>query len=77
MTRLSNIALLAIKGSGLKTKRRIAAVAGCVSVRTVDRWIKTNDDTLTKVAILQVIREETGLLDSEILEASDVKEPQS
>lgn len=77
MVRLSNIALLAIRGCGSNIKRRIAEVSGCVSVETVYRWIRNNDDSLTRAAVLQVIREETGLLDSEILEASDVKEVQN
>lgn len=40
------------------------------SVPTVDRWIKANDENgdLTKSAAVQVISEETGLNQSEILE---------
>lgn len=35
---------------------------------TIRRWIKAKDDCLTTPKVLQVIREETGLTDSEILE---------
>jgi hypothetical protein len=40
---------------------------------TIERWIKDNDASLTLAACLQIIREEFGLTDSEILE--DEKEP--
>jgi hypothetical protein len=69
--RLTNIAILALRGSGMRVKKRLAAAGGCVSIATINRWIANNDDTLTKAAVLQVIREETGLLDSEILEGSE------
>jgi hypothetical protein len=35
---------------------------------TINKYIHDNDDNLTKAAALRVIREETGLSDSEILE---------
>lgn len=38
------------------------------SPATINRWIADNDDSLTKAAVLRVIREETGMEDSELLE---------
>lgn len=35
---------------------------------TIERWIKENDDNLTKAASMAIIREELGLTDSEILQ---------
>lgn len=40
---------------------------------TIIRYIKDNDDALTKAAALQVIREETGLPDEEILEEEGIR----
>lgn len=44
------------------------AIALGVSTNTVYRYVQNNDDDLTKAAALVVIREQTGLKDSEILE---------
>ena len=49
--------------------RMKVAIALKVSDQTVCRYIKDNDDELTKAAALVVIRKETGLSDREILEA--------
>lgn len=64
--RLSN---KAIEKLTVRTRNRLAVELDC-SVVTVDRWIKNNGDNndLTKAAALEVIREETGLTDFEILE---------
>jgi len=35
---------------------------------TIEKWIRDNDDSLTKAAAMKIIREELGLTDSEILE---------
>lgn len=44
---------------------------------TARSYVKSNDDTLTKAAMLKAIREEYGLTDEEILEEdSQVKEEQ-
>lgn len=53
----------------IRTRNRIALEMDC-SVPTVDRWIKENEDNgdLTKAKPLQILREETGLTDAEILE---------
>lgn len=66
MTILSGKAIEEVKkNTRLKTR---LALAMDVSVYTIDRWLKDNSDDLTKAASLQVIKEETGLDDSEILE---------
>lgn len=64
--RLSDKAIIAIKES-TRLKTRLA-LAMNRSVYTIDVWLKDNSDDLTKAAALAVIREETGLTDSEILE---------
>lgn len=63
---LTEQALAGIRKS-TRAKNRLALANDC-SVYTIDRWLKDNDDSLTKAASLAVIREETGLADSEILE---------
>lgn len=47
-------------------RMRIALALG-VSDQTVCRYIKENNDELTKAAALEVIRKETGLTDKQIL----------
>jgi hypothetical protein len=42
-------------------------VLGCTEF-TISRYIQKNSDNLTKAGALQVIREATDFLDSEILE---------
>lgn len=49
------------------TRMRIALALDC-SEMTIKRYIKNNDDDLTKAAALEVIRKETGFTDAEILE---------
>lgn len=65
---------IAIDAITVRTKNRIALDMDC-SVPTVDRWIKENEDNgdLTKARIVEIIREETNLKNSQILE--EVKEP--
>jgi hypothetical protein len=72
--KLSLKAINAFKGNN-KLRNRLALELGC-SVYTVDRWLKDNHDNgdLTKAKSLQVIREETNLVDSEILE-ENIAEP--
>lgn len=65
--RLSRIAILAVKGASPGIVKRLAK-AIATSEPTIYRYINDNDDNLTKAAALEVIREETGLEDSEILE---------
>jgi transposase len=67
--KLSKIAILALKGSK-GSKKRIADALG-VTESTVYRWIAENHDSLTKASSMLVIREITGLSDSEILEVEE------
>lgn len=50
-----------------RTRTRLALALECTD-QTVIRYIRDNDDNLTKAAALAVIREETGLEDSQLLE---------
>ena len=63
--KLSQKALKAINTPTVR--RRLMDVLGCTEF-TVSRYIQKNNDNLTKAAAMQVIREVTGLPDSEILE---------
>lgn len=49
------------------TRRRLMDCLGCTEF-TIARYIQKNNDCLTKIAAMEVIREATGLTDSEILE---------
>lgn len=64
--RISDKALNAIKES-TRLKNLLALAMDC-SVYTIDRWIKEGGDNLTKATALKIIREETGLSDSDLLE---------
>jgi hypothetical protein len=63
---LSKKAIEALKASE-SMKGRIAEALGR-SVYTVNRWMYDNDVMLTTATALQIIREETGLTDDEILQ---------
>jgi len=70
--KLTKLVLSAIKGdSDLRLKVRTALG---VSNPTMTRLLRENDDDLTKAAAMQVIREETGLSDDQILEQDTVSE---
>lgn len=62
---------IAIKSITTRTKNRLALELDC-SVHTVERWITDNEDNgnLTKSKSIEIISEETGLKESEILEES-------
>jgi len=62
---LTETALQLIKANH-KLRSRLAIASGRTEY-TIVRWVDNNDDNLTKAALLQVIREETGLTDQEIL----------
>lgn len=64
---LTKAAKLALKGMSREQKDKIAAACK-VQPSTVYRWIANDDASLTMAAALKIIREETGLADSEILE---------
>lgn len=57
---------MAIRGN-TECRRGLKKALG-ISEPTLYRYINDNSDDLTKVSALKVIREELGLLDSEILE---------
>jgi transcriptional antiterminator len=63
--RLTKKALSKIKSP--QSRMRIALALG-VSDRTIERYIKDNDDELTKAAALNIIKEITGLSENQILE---------
>ena len=71
--RLTTKAILAFKGNS-RLKNRIALEMD-KSVYTVDRWLSENEDNgfLTTAKSIQVIKEELGLTDDEILEEETVK----
>jgi hypothetical protein len=64
--RLSQLAIQKIQDSKSLPKKIQDALG--VSRVTMWKYLKDNDDELTKAAALKVIREETGLTDEEILE---------
>lgn len=68
--KLTKLALQAIIQHSPGIKLKLALALGC-SEGSINRYIRENDDNLTKAAALEVIRKETGLTDDEILE----KEP--
>lgn len=74
MLKLTKAALEGINSTECRAKLMIAL--SC-SEQSIYRYIRENSDDLTKAAALRVIREETGLQDEDILEESDVNEPQN
>ena len=68
--RLTSIAIRAITlgSSGMKSK---LAIALRCSEGTINRYIRENDDNLTKAAALLVIQDESGLREGELLEEVD------
>ena len=65
--KISGIAILALRGTSTDFKQKLAGVLG-VSLSSVYRYLETNDDNLTKAAAMQLIRQETGLTDQQLLE---------
>jgi hypothetical protein len=68
--KLTPNAITLIKDKRIRTR---LALALDVTDQAICKYIKRNDDNLTKAAALMVIREETGLDDSEILEEERCK----
>ncbi len=68
--RLSKITLMALKGNPEFRKKLAENLR--VTDRTINRYILNNDDSLTKASALQLIREETGLEDNQILELETI-----
>lgn len=73
--KLTKIAILALKGMGSGAKEKIAEVTGS-KPGTVYGWIADNDSNskLTLAAVVQIISEETGLNQDQILEESAKEE---
>jgi len=65
--KLTKQALQSILQHSPGIKSKLALALGC-SEGSINRYIRENDDNLTKAAALAVIRKETGLTDDEILE---------
>lgn len=75
--RLTKTAILSLKGTNVVFKETLAEALGS-SLNSMYRWISENEDNgpLTKAKAIQMIREETGLEDSQILEEDTIKEEQ-
>lgn len=70
--KLSEKAINALAQNQNMVKQKVAIALGC-SEASVNRYIRDNNDELTKAAAIEVIRKETGLTRREILEKdSDV-----
>lgn len=69
--KLTNIAILALKGSDQGIKERIAEAVG-VTPSTVYRWISENNKGLTLAASLKIIGNETGLTNEQMLEQEEL-----
>jgi len=65
--KLTKLALQSIHQRSPGIKLKLALALGC-SEGSINRYLRDNDDNLTKAAALEVIRKETGLSDDEILE---------
>ena len=68
--KLSEVALERIKKK--QTRLKLCLALNCID-RTMWNYINSNSDNLTKAAALQVIREETGLTDEEILVSEETE----
>jgi hypothetical protein len=64
--KLTNEAIHVLQNSS-RIKLRLALALDC-SVTTINRYIKENNDTLTKIAALEIIRKETGWSDERIVD---------
>ena len=69
--RLSALAIEAIRKHPNGIKSKLALALHC-SEGSINRYLRENDDNLTKAAALEVIKIETGLQTHEILQASSL-----
>lgn len=69
--KLTKIAFEAIAKHSPRIKSLLALALNC-SEQSINKYIRDEDDNLTKAAALEVIRKETGLTDEEILEQERV-----
>lgn len=72
--KLSKQALDAIS-KNTRIKNLLALALDC-SGYTIERYISANNDNLTKVAAIRIIRNETGLTEEDILESEVAATPQ-
>jgi hypothetical protein len=72
--RLTKIALEAIRQHAPGIKSKLALALNC-SEASINRYIRDNDDNLTKAAALEIIRKESGLSEEEILESESAQTP--
>jgi hypothetical protein len=63
---LSETAISKIKKN--KRIRSLLALALNRTEYTIIRWVNENNDNLTKAVVIQIIQQETGLLEAEILQ---------
>lgn len=70
--KITTTAIAAMK-KNLRLRNRLALEMD-KSAQTIERWIDVNESNgdLTTIKAIQVIREETGLADTEILEETEV-----
>lgn len=57
---VSSPTLLAIKGLTVEQKQALASELN-VSINTLYRWVKNNDENLTKAGVVRKIADATGL----------------
>lgn len=57
-----------------EVKEAISRVEG-VRIETVRKWVRDEDDNLTKASVIKVIKDMSGLTEDQILEESDKVEP--
>lgn len=74
--KLTKTALDSIVANSPRAKSRLALALDC-SEQSINKYIRDNSDNLTKAAAMEVIREETGLTDEEILERTPQSVPQN
>jgi hypothetical protein len=72
LLQLTKTALKAIQSCAPGIKLRLALALRC-SEGSINRYLRENDDNLTKAAALQVLREVTGLSDKHLLEVRKEK----
>lgn len=67
-----NLAKTTLKAIDNKNTRLRLAMALNVTEQTIIKYISVNHENLTKAAAMQVIKNETGLTEDEILESATV-----
>ena len=68
--RLSKIALLALRGMDRNSRISLAGDLG-ITENTLYKWVRTNDDSLTKAACLMVLQRELGISQEHLLELAE------